>query len=62
MWSPLPRDWEPRMTALARISSSVNDRPILSSERILHKDYDRKCSIAKQIMIVGFKGLGVKMK
>jgi hypothetical protein len=23
----------------------VNDRSILSSERMLHKDYDRKCSI-----------------
>jgi hypothetical protein len=26
----------------------LNDRPILSSERMLHKDYDRKCSIEKK--------------
>jgi hypothetical protein len=50
------------MIALARVSSSVNDRPILSSERMLHKDYDSKCSVAKKIMIVGSKGLGVKRK
>jgi hypothetical protein len=26
----------------------VNDRLILSSERMLYKDYDRKCSIEKK--------------
>jgi hypothetical protein len=26
----------------------VNDRPILSSERMLYKDYDRKCSVEKK--------------
>jgi hypothetical protein len=26
----------------------VNDRPILSSERMLFKDYDRNCSIEKK--------------
>jgi hypothetical protein len=25
----------------------VNDRPILSSERMLYKDYDRRCSFEK---------------
>jgi hypothetical protein len=25
----------------------VNDTAILSSERMLHKDYDRKCSVEK---------------
>jgi hypothetical protein len=25
----------------------VNDRPIVSSERMLHKDYNRKCSVGK---------------
>jgi hypothetical protein len=38
-----------RMTALARTSSNINNRPILSSERLLHKDYDRKCSVEKII-------------
>jgi hypothetical protein len=38
----------------------VNDRPILSSERILYKDYDRRCSIEKKILAVILKGLGAK--
>jgi hypothetical protein len=28
----------------------VNDRPILSPERMLRKDYDRKCSVGKNIV------------
>jgi hypothetical protein len=32
----VPRDSGPRMTALARVSSYVNDRLVLSSERALH--------------------------
>jgi hypothetical protein len=27
----------------------TKDRPVLSSERMLHKDYDRKCSVEKEI-------------
>jgi hypothetical protein len=27
----------------------VRDKPIFSSERLLHKDYDRKGSVAKKI-------------
>jgi hypothetical protein len=26
----------------------VNDRPILWSEGMLHKDYDRRCSVGKE--------------
>jgi hypothetical protein len=37
------------MTALSRPAGIVNDRPILSSERMLRKDYDRKCSVEKNI-------------
>jgi hypothetical protein len=37
----------------------VNGRPILSAERMLHKDYDRKCSIEK-ILALSLKGLGPK--
>jgi hypothetical protein len=33
------------MTALASPAAIVNERPILSSERKLHKDYNRKCSV-----------------
>jgi hypothetical protein len=35
------------MTALASPASIVNDRPILSSERTLYKDYNRKYSVEK---------------
>jgi hypothetical protein len=38
----------------------VNDRPILSSERKLYKDYARRCSIEKKILAVSLKGLGGK--
>jgi hypothetical protein len=37
------RTWE--WMGWRRPASIVNDKPILSWERILHKDYDRKCSI-----------------
>jgi hypothetical protein len=37
----------------------VNVIPILSSERILYKDYNYKCSVEK-VMVVGLKGLGAK--
>jgi hypothetical protein len=39
----------------------ANDRPILSSERMLYKVYDHRCSIEKKNMLaVSFKGLGAK--
>jgi hypothetical protein len=28
----------------------VNDKPILSSKRMLHKDYDRMCSVEKMVV------------
>jgi hypothetical protein len=37
----------------------VNDRPILSSERMVHKDYNRKCSVKKSLG-VSLKGLDGK--
>jgi hypothetical protein len=42
-------------------AANVNDRPILSSERMFYKDYDRRCSIEKNILAVSLKGLGAKM-
>jgi hypothetical protein len=36
------------MIALARPATIVNDRPILSSGRMLHKDYDCKCGVEKK--------------
>jgi hypothetical protein len=38
----------------------VNDSPILSSERMLYKDYDHRCSFEKNILAVSLKGLGAK--
>jgi hypothetical protein len=39
----------------------VNDRPIFSSERMLHKDNDHKCSVEKKnLLVVDLKGLGSK--
>jgi hypothetical protein len=49
------------MTALAAPAAIANDRPILSSERMLRKDFNRKCSVGKKIVVVGLKGLGAKM-
>jgi hypothetical protein len=37
------------MYILQRRSLFVRDRPILSSERMFHKDYDRKGSIANKV-------------
>jgi hypothetical protein len=40
----------------------MKDKPILSSERMLHEDYDRKGSVAKKkkSLVVSLKGLGAK--
>jgi hypothetical protein len=49
------------MNALARASSNcIWETPILSWERVLYKDYDRRCSIEKKILAVSLKGLGAK--
>jgi hypothetical protein len=37
----------------------LNKKPILSSERILHKKYGSRCSI-KKILAVSLKGLGAE--
>jgi hypothetical protein len=49
------------MTALARPGATANDRPILSSERMLQSDYDGKMSVENKILLaVSLKGLGPK--
>jgi hypothetical protein len=53
------------MTALAKPAAIVKDRPVLSSETMLHKNYDRKGSIAKKKKKIygrDLKGLGAKTK
>jgi hypothetical protein len=50
------------MTALARGTAAiVNDRPSLSSGRMLHKEYVRKCSVEKKMLVVSLKKLVGKM-
>jgi hypothetical protein len=44
----------------AKRSLFITDKPILSSGRILHKDYDRKGSVEKESLVVNLKGLGAK--
>jgi hypothetical protein len=46
-------DSDPKKKALART--------ILSSDRMLCKDFDRKCSFEKKILAVSLMGLGAKM-
>jgi hypothetical protein len=38
----------------------VRDKPIFSSERMLHKDYYRRSSVEKKILVVGLMGLDAK--
>jgi hypothetical protein len=52
------RTWE--WLRLRGPATIVNDRPILSSERMLHKDYDHKCSVGKKKMTGHLKGLVTK--
>jgi hypothetical protein len=40
----------------------INDRPILSLVKMLHKDYDCKFSFQRKILAVSLKWLGAKMK
>jgi hypothetical protein len=42
------------------LAAIANDRLIFSSERMLYKDYDRRCSIEKKYLNVGLKGLRAK--
>jgi hypothetical protein len=38
----------------------VNYRPVLSSERMLHKDYESKYSLERKLLVVSLKGLIAK--
>jgi hypothetical protein len=41
-------------------ASTVNDRPIISSDRMLHKDYNRKSSVVKRNTGRESQGVGAK--
>jgi hypothetical protein len=43
-----------------RPSTFIRDKPIFSSERMLHKDYYRKGLVKKNSLVVGLKGLDAK--
>jgi hypothetical protein len=43
-----------------RRSLFIRDKPILSSERMSYKDYDRKGSVEKENVVVSLKGLVAK--
>jgi hypothetical protein len=45
-----------------RPSIFIRDKPIFSSERMLHKDYNLKSSVEKKKLGVILKGLGTKTK
>jgi hypothetical protein len=44
------------MNTLARAAAIVNDRPVLSSDRMSYKDYVRRCSIEKKNAGSGSQG------
>jgi hypothetical protein len=46
---------------LTRTSIFITDKPIVSSEEMFHKDYDRKGSVEKKILVMSLKGLGAEM-
>jgi hypothetical protein len=43
-----------------RRSLFIRDKPIRSSESMLHKNYDRKGAVTKKSMTLNLKGLGAK--
>jgi hypothetical protein len=44
-----------------RLSIFIKDKPIFSSERMLHEDYYCRSSVEKKSLILGLKGLDAKM-
>jgi hypothetical protein len=61
MWSWVSRDSVLRMTALTKTSSNCKDRPILLSERMLHKAYYPLVFSWKiKLQVVGLKCLVTK--
>jgi hypothetical protein len=55
-----PVGYELNLYVLLRRNSFIRDKHNLSSERMLHKDYDRKGSAEKNPLVLSLKGLGVK--
>jgi hypothetical protein len=49
-----------RYVHLKKQSLFITDKSILSSERMLYKDSDRKGSVVKKALVVSLKGLDAK--
>jgi hypothetical protein len=49
-----------KCTLGGRPSIFIRDKAIISSERMLHKDYNRKSSIEKRSLVGSLKGLDAK--
>jgi hypothetical protein len=61
MWSWVPRDSDLGMTAMAKASSNCKRQTHPLVRRMLHKDYDRKCSVEKKtLQVVSLKGIVAK--
>jgi hypothetical protein len=43
-----------------RLNILIRGKSISSSERVLHKDYDRKGSLKKMALVVSLKGFDAK--
>jgi hypothetical protein len=50
------------MRTLEKPRIFIRDKLTLLSERMLHKDYDRKDSVGKTFLVMSLKGLGAKKK
>jgi hypothetical protein len=50
-----------RYVYLTRPSIFISDKRILSYERMLRNDYDRKVSVGKTYLVVSLEGLGTEM-
>jgi hypothetical protein len=51
-----------RYVHFTRPSIFIRNKPIFSSVRMLHKDYDRKGSVDKKSLVVSLKGLDARIK
>jgi hypothetical protein len=60
IWSLVPWDSIPRMTAMTRASSNCKLQTHLLVRENIIKDYDRRCSFENKILTMGLKGLRAK--
>jgi hypothetical protein len=56
-----PAGLGPENDCAGEAATIVNNRPIISSEKLLRKDYDRKGTIKRKSLVDSLNGLGAKM-